>query len=346
MKQNKVLSIVIPTYNVEKYLDRCLLSLSYDSEALSKIEVIVVNDGSKDSSVEVAKKYEKIHPKSIQVIDKENGGHGSTINTGLKIAKGTYFRVIDSDDWVNIDDFGNFVRQLETLDSDMIITNYSREYAYDGTKQLCVYKSLEYGKSYNLDEMDLSLFGDDYLYMATTTIKTEKLRKANLELDEHTFYVDMEYNILPIQELSTFIYLDFDIYRYWIGRPEQSMDIQNMLKNRHHHEKVLHRIIDFHATANLSRNKKQYIEKIITLMINSHYFMYCSRRTSKETLSEIKAFDKWLQATSSELYVDVAKKFPYIDHLRKTGFAFTKTLPRTFMRVSDRVTKRQLGDRS
>ncbi len=345
MKQNKILSIIVPTYNVENYLDRCLLSLTYDRTALDKIEIIVVNDGSKDGSVKVAQKYEKQYPHSVIVIDKENGGHGSTINAGLKIAKGKYFRVIDSDDWVNIDHFGNFVHEIEKLDCDTVITNYSREYAYNGTRQLCIYADLEYNQLYNIDDMDLALLGNDYLYMATSTVKTEKLRKAGLQLDEHTFYVDMEYNILPIEELTTFTYLNFDIYRYWLGRPEQSMDTKNTFRNRHHHEKVLRRIIDFYATAKLSNNKRKYVEKIITLMLNSHYFIYCNQRVSSEATLEIKTFDRWLCDTSPELYNGVSQKFSYIDHYRKTGFIFTRALSRTFMRASNRIAKRKSGGR-
>ena len=92
----KILSIVVPTYNVEKYLERCIDSLVYDEKVLNDLEILIVNDGSKDNSLQIAKKYEKQYPNTIKVIDKENGGHGSTINAGLKVATGKYFRVIDS----------------------------------------------------------------------------------------------------------------------------------------------------------------------------------------------------------------------------------------------------------
>lgn len=337
MKKNKILSIVIPTYNVEKYLDRCIISLVHDKEALEKIELIIVNDGSRDNSLAIAKRYEQQYPDSIIAVDKENGGHGSTINAGLKLATGKYFRVIDSDDWVNIDDFGKYVQRLESVDTDIVLTNYSREMVYDGTKVLCKYKGLEYDHLYNLNKMDLKLLGDDYLYMATSTIKTQKLRDAGLVLDEHTFYVDMEYNIFPIAHLSTFVYMDFDIYRYWIGRPQQSIDAKSVYRNRAHHEKVLKRLVEFYTAEKLSANKEAYVKKIIVLMLNTHYFIYCSQRVSRQDVREIRSFDAWLKNMNHELYGSVSDKFPYIAAYRKTGFFFTHFGHAIFKRISNRL---------
>lgn len=336
---NKILTVTVPAYNVEKYLKRCLLSLTYDTEALPLLEIIVVSDGSTDSTLDIAQEFASKYPNSISVVDKENGGHGSTINTGLKLAAGKYFRVIDADDWVNIDDFGNFVRRLEELDTDIVITNYCHEMAYIGTKLFHKYKKLEYDKPYSLNTMSLKLLGDDYFYMATSTIKTNRLREANLTLDEHTFYVDMEYNILPIKYITTFIYLKFDIYRYWIGRPEQSMDLKNTFKNRSHHEKVLRRLIDFYDTTNkgLTKNKREYVKKIIILMLNTHYFIYCNKKVPFSAAREIKKFDQWLKSASPTLYNAVAVRFPYISHYRKSNFFFASYLNIPFKKISNRL---------
>ena len=108
----KVLTVLVPTYNVEKYLRRCLDSLLLP-EVFEEIEVLVVNDGSKDGSADIARAYEKKYPQTVVFVDKENGGHGSTINVGIEKAQGTYFKVLDSDDWVNIGDFIEFVKRLK-----------------------------------------------------------------------------------------------------------------------------------------------------------------------------------------------------------------------------------------
>lgn len=335
MKKNKVLTVVVPTYNVEKYLDRCMLSLVFDKEALGYLEIIIVNDGSKDGSLEVARQYEKQFPESVTLIDKENGGHGSTINAGLSIATGKYFRILDSDDWINIDDFGDYVRHLQKIDTDMVLTDYSRELVYSGTSVQKKYEGIQYDKEYDLNTLDLSILKDDYFYLATSTIKTEKLRDANLVLDENTFYVDMEYVILPIEHISTFVYWKYDIYRYWIGRPQQSIDVKNSFKNRGHHELVIKRLVDFYVNHNLSQNKKKYVEKIIVLMINSHYFIYTGRRLPIKYVSEVQKFDRWLRKQSAALYKGVASRFPYITYYRKTGFIFTSILRAPFFRISE-----------
>ncbi len=310
----KLLSIVIPTYNVEKYLRRCLNSLVYDESVLEDIELLIVNDGSKDSSLEIAKEYEKKYPQTIKVIDKENGGHGSTINAGLKVAKGEYFRVIDSDDWVNIDEFSDYVKTLKKCKADIVLTNFNKELLYSGEIQTFDYKNLEYNKQYDLNKFDYSILEDAYFYMATSTIKTEKLRKAKLYLDEKTFYVDMEFILLPFLEMDSMIYLDYNIYRYFIGRPEQSVNIQSFVKNRSHHEKVVRRILEFYKTIPANEPKREYIRKIILQLLNTHYIIYCKAiLNDKKDLNEIRKFDKFLHNNYFELYEDLIKNNRYIN---------------------------------
>lgn len=345
MSKNKILTIVVPTYNVEKYLDRCLLSLTYDTKVLDKIEIIIVNDGSKDNSLAIARQYESKYPQSIKVIDKENGGHGSTINAGLETAVGKYFRIIDSDDWVNIDDFGKYILELEKLNTDIVLTRYSREMVYNGTNVAVGYDNLEYDKVYDINKLDLSLLGDGYFSLATSSIKTDKLRESKLYLDENTFYVDMEYVVLPMTHLSTFIYLDRDIYRYWLGRPQQSMDTKNLFNNRSHHARVVKRLVEFYTTQDLSKNKNQYVGKIITLMLCTHYNIYCDgdERIPRDAAKEMVQFDKWLKKKNIKLYRAVIKKTPHIDYHRKTGFMFAFFFHKPFKKLTYKLANRRLA---
>ena len=302
----KILSIVIPTYNVEKYLERCLNTLVFDEKIQKDIELIIVNDGSKDDSLKIAKKYEKKYPESIIVIDKENGGHGSTINAGLKVATGKYFRVIDSDDWVNVEDFSKYIYDLKKCDQDVVLTNYSRELLYTGESIKFKYKNLEYNKTYDLDKLDYSLMGLDYFFMATSTFKTEKLKKSGVILDEKTFYVDMEFILLPFLEMKSMVYFDYDIYRYFIGRPEQSINIQSYVRNRSHHEKVLKRLLEFYDKIPKTSNRKKYIFGIICQMVNTHYIIYCKAKlNSNKDINEIREFDKYLKKHNYDIYENV-----------------------------------------
>ena len=137
----KALTILIPVYNTEKYIKRCLDSLIV-SEIMDDIEILVVNDGGKDHSVEIIQKYVDSYPETVRLIDKENGGHGSTINAGIKEAKGKYFRVLDSDDWFNSTDFVKFVNRLKSEDADLVVCDYRKEHTYNSKSEYFVYKNL------------------------------------------------------------------------------------------------------------------------------------------------------------------------------------------------------------
>lgn len=341
----KILTIVIPTYNVEKYLQRCLDSILYDESVLQELEIIIVNDGSKDNSLFIAKEYEKKYPNTIIVIDKENGGHGSTINAGLKIATGKYFKVIDSDDWVNIDDFPLFVKALKKTNADIVLTNYSKECVYLSKSEKFRYnEKLEYNKLYSFEKNDLSILNDDYFFMAVSTFKTDKLKKSKLYLDEKTFYVDMEFILLPIIEMDTFIYLDFDIYKYYIGRMDQSVNIKNCILHRDDHEKVLRRLVEFYNNSNLKGEKKDYVKRIITYMCNSHYVIYCKAKLAKKKyINELKKFDNYLFENALDIYNEIGLMFPYIKWNRKTNYVFAQSRKSWFSRVIDKLYCIRLG---
>ena len=101
---NKILSIIIPTYNAAQFLDKGLSTfIMEDKEMMDKLEVLIVNDGTKDNSVEVAQKFVDRYPNTFKIINKENGGHGSAINTGVENVTGKYFKCVDADDWVYTD---------------------------------------------------------------------------------------------------------------------------------------------------------------------------------------------------------------------------------------------------
>lgn len=320
-----ILTILIPVYNVEKYLRRCLDSLLVP-EVMDDIEILAVNDGGKDRSIEILREYEKNYSKCLTVIDKENGGHGSTINEGLKNARGKYFRVLDSDDWFNTVDFIKFVNRLANEDADLVVSDYRKEHTYNSKSEFFEYKNLEDGGSYKFDEVDLSILEGEYFVMATSTYKTEVLRESGLKLLEKTFYVDMQYNVVPITKVETFTYYQLDIYRYFIGRKDQSMNMDNFVRNQDHHKKMIKWLIEFYTNISpqLSINKKEYIEIIITYTLNTHYSIYCEYdQNHKRAYNEIIDFDKYLLNTNKGLY-ERLNCMAYVRYNRKTKFRFVK----------------------
>lgn len=301
----KLLTIVLPTYNTERYLKRCLDSLLLNSD-YKLLEIIAVNDGSKDNSLKILQEYEEKYPETVIVLDKENGGHGSTINEGLRIASGKYFRVIDTDDWVDIQNFPLFLNCLKDKNSDLIITNFSREHVYSGETQSIKYSNIEYNKVYNFDTFDFSLIGEEYFYMSTSTYKTELLREANLHLQEKTFYVDMEYNTQPIPYVKTFEFLDLDIYKYFIGRADQSMNLKSFASHYLDHERVMKGLIEKYLKEQktlCNPNAQKYIEKILFYMLYTNYNIQAIYNENRnDAVKILRTFDKYLRKTDIGLY--------------------------------------------
>lgn len=337
----KILTIAIPVYNTEKYIKRCFDSILLN-EIIDDIEVIAVNDGSKDKSLDILNKYKSLYPNTLIVINKENGGHGSTINKALETATGKYFRVLDSDDWFNSKDFIKLINKLKQFDADVVITNYSKEHIYNGYSEQINWQDLKENKIYNFDSINMDILNKEYFVMANSLYKTNVLRESKLKLLEKTFYVDMQYNVIPISCVKTFVYFNLDIYRYFIGRPDQSMNLKNFVKNRSNHEKVLKSLIEYYNTniTKLSSNKKDYISQILFYMLTTHYYIYCvyPEKGSKEMKKEIKEFDNYLKEKNADLYI-MMNKIGHIRYNRRTKFLFVKIQPQFFSKSINAIGK-------
>lgn len=329
----KYLTILIPVYNTEKYIKRCLDSIVLD-EIIDDIEILIVSDGSKDNSLKIAKEYEALYPNSIIIIEKENGGHGSTINKGLELATGQYFRVLDSDDWFDSKNFIKYVELLKNDNCDLIVTDYSQEHIYNNESIYLKYTNLNNGKTYNFNEMDLKLLNGEYFVMATSTYKTALLRESNLLLFEKTFYVDMQYNIVAFSKVNSIKYYNLDIYKYFIGRKDQSNNYNSLVKNQDNHEKVMRFLIDYYTNNQsfFSKNKMEYYKKIIYYMLYTHYSIYCIHdKDHKNAYHKISKFDEYLKNINSDLYA--TSNIGIIKANRKTNFIFTKLNGRMFNKI-------------
>ena len=307
----KILTVVIPTYNMEKYLSNCLDSFIYD-EKTKDIEVLIVNDGSKDNSVKIAKEYEEQYPNIFKLIDKENGGHGSTINVGLKIATGKYFKVVDADDWVDTKQFKQLIDLLKNSNADCISCNYNEVYELQNKieeKDCCI---RETGKIYDLSEVD------DYKFiMHSMTFKTELIKDVRLQ--EKCFYVDVEYNIYCYSKCKTIQYSNLNIYQYRLGRVGQSVSVQGFYKHRDNHRTVINNIINFYNYNLIDDKKSDKVKKYIVEIINFHYNFYLSiYKTDKETKKELIDFDEWLKEFSDFYTLTESNKI--IRSLRQHNF--------------------------
>lgn len=240
----KILSLIVPSYNSEKYLDKVMVSFLHP-EILDSLEIIIVNDGSTDATPRLAKKYCDAYPDTVRLINQENRGHGGALNTGCQAARGKYLKIVDADDWVERDNLPEFVRRLDTLDSDVVLTHhYTRDVSTGQVKRWMSYPPRA-GETYTLAQiMPQWKNFDRSLTFHGITYRTAFYRECGIELSEHVFYEDHEFATIPCCYAKTITPLDLFIYDYRIGDQSQSVSEANQLKRLHHTETVLNRLLE------------------------------------------------------------------------------------------------------
>ena len=267
----KLISFIIPCYNSSAYMKHCIDSILPCGE---DAEILIVNDGStKDNTLEIAKEYEQKYPNICRAIDKENGGHGSTINVGLKEAKGLYIRVVDSDDWLSTDALKKLMAKIKEMkdknqNPDLYITNF----LYDKVGK--THKiTMNYRKALAKDTMltwdNIDKFGmGHYLLMHSLTYKTEVLRKSGLVLPEHTFYCDNLYAYVPLEQVETVYYLDETLYHYYIGREDQSVNEKIMISRLDQQYRVTYQMLnDVNVMDIANKNKRNYLLNYMSIIM-------------------------------------------------------------------------------
>jgi hypothetical protein len=227
----KLISFAVPSYNSQNYLKKCIESLLVGGE---DVEIIIVNDGSTDNTGDIADEYRRRYPGIIRVVHKDNGGHGSGINVGLQVASGLYYKVVDSDDWLDSKNLLKFITDMkERLASnslpDLYITNFIYDHAADNQNHVSEYtKKIPVGKICGWNEVK-SLHFSHMLLMHSLFYRRKILLQSGVVLPEHTFYVDNIFAYKPLPFVKTLCYLDLDLYHYFIGRADQSVNINNFV---------------------------------------------------------------------------------------------------------------------
>jgi len=242
----KILTVVVPTYNMEKYLDRCLSSLIVDDDIMDKLEVIVVNDGSRDKSSEIAHSYQQNYPESFIVIDKENGNYGSCVNVGLNVSTGKYFRILDADDWFKKDALVCLLNKLSECNSDLIVTTL-REIG-DAVFVENLSPDVIPGIQYEIDNLNEN---NVILSMHSMTYSMDILHKCKLHLSEGVSYSDSEYCFFPIPYVKTVTFIDQELYQYNSSREGQTTSPSSLVRSIGSMSCVANRIFDYY-TDNIS----------------------------------------------------------------------------------------------
>ncbi|GHU63342.1 glycosyl transferase [Clostridia bacterium] len=227
----KLLSIAIPCYNSQDYMEHCIQTLLTGKD---EVEILVVNDGSSDRTKEIADRYAQEYPDIVRAIHQENGGHGEAVNAGLRNATGIFYKVVDSDDWVDEDSYQKVLATLRqiVLDQDkldMLLCNFVYE-----NKDFKRKKVMHYRKIFPVDQIftwdDVQTFPiGHYILMHSIIYRTQLLKNFHFELPKHTFYVDSLFAYCPLPHVKHMYYLDTNFYRYYIGREDQSVNENIMI---------------------------------------------------------------------------------------------------------------------
>lgn len=223
----KFISFVVPCYNSENYMEHCIETLLIGKE---DVEIIIVDDGSTDNTGKIADDYQKKYPTIVKVIHQKNGGHGEGINTGLKHATGKYFKVVDSDDWVDKRAYKTLLKKIKDIDSDLIVMNYVYSYT-DGRKDQTISFKNVFKENEEITWSDTKHFRlTQYLSLHSMMYKKSILDECHIKLPKHVFYEDNLFIYWPLPKTKTIFYLDLDFYRYFIGRADQSVQEPQMKK--------------------------------------------------------------------------------------------------------------------
>ena len=305
----KLLSIAIPSYNAEAYMRNCIESLLPGGE---DVEIIVVNDGSKDGTAAIADEYAEKYPTIVKAVHQENGGHGEAVNAGLRHATGLYYKVVDSDDWVNQEAYKKILETLAELVKsgnmvDMFISNYV--YEKEGKKRKRV---IQYRSAFPTDQVftwdDVKAFHvGQYILMHSVIYRTQMLKDCALELPKHTFYVDNIYVYHPLPYVKKMYYLDVNFYRYYIGREGQSVQEKVMIGRLDQQFRVTKILIDDCDVWKLKNKKlRNYMLSYLEIMMAVSSILAIRSKT-EENLAKKKELWQYLKAKDVRSYKKIRR---------------------------------------
>ena len=271
---DKLITFAVPCYNSAEYMDHCIETLLTAGE---EAEIILVDDGStKDDTPAKCDRWVEEHPSIIRAIHQENGGHGEGVNQGLRNARGLYYKVVDSDDWLDVDALAKVMEKLREFSVmpapvDLLIANYVYEHVEDNTQKVMGYKNV-----FPVDQIFTwsairHFRASQYLLMHSVIYRTRLLRECGLELPKHTFYVDNIFVYQPLPYVKTLYYMNLDLYRYFIGRADQSVNESVMAGRIDQQVRVTRQMISAHdvmAIREVQPKLGRYLFNYLSMMMS------------------------------------------------------------------------------
>ncbi len=302
----KLITFAVPCYNSAAYMGHCIETLLSAGE---DAEIILVDDGSQDETPAIADRYAAEYPDIVRVIHQPNGGHGEGVNQGIRHARGLYYKVVDSDDWLDVDSLQRVMDKLREFAAwpkplDLLICNYVYEHVEDNTRNIVRYKgAFPVDKVFTWEEMG-HWSPSKFLLMHSAIYRTEILRQCGMELPKHTFYVDNIFVYQPLPYVKSIYYMNEDLYRYFIGRSDQSVNEKVMIGRVEQQVRITKIMIDccdLSALKKTDRKLANYMTRYLSIMMTiSSIFLIMSDRPNK--LAEKQDLWRYLKAKDARLY--------------------------------------------
>ena len=305
-------------------MEKCIDSLLIGKE---DVEIIIIDDGSKDKTGKIADRYQKKYPTIVKAIHQENGGHGEGINTGLKHATGKYFKVVDSDDWLDEKAYKKLLKEIKHIDTDLVVCNYVYTYT-DGRKEQTISFANVYEEGKVLTWNDIHRFKlTQYPSLHSMMYKKSVLDKSNIDLPKHVFYEDNLFIYLPLVNTNTIYYLNLDLYRYYIGRADQSVQETQLIKRSSHQVLVSEKVCTAYDLTEI-KNKK-----LRRLMTRECIFLMCLGVVFSRL-----SFTKEGEKQYKDLWKSVKEKNPKLYHrMRYFSIAAFVSVPGKIGRVMMKI---------
>ena len=303
----KLLSVAIPCYNSQDYMRKCIESLLKGGE---DVEIIVVNDGSKDDTAIIADEYAEKYPSIVKAIHKPNGGHGSAVNAGIANASGLFFKVVDSDDWVKEEAYYAILDKLRELVKsgqmiDMFISNFVYEKEGEKRGKVMRYRhAIPEGKVFEWKDVRHFHKGQ-YILMHSVIYRTGLLRECELELPEHTFYVDNIFVFKPLPYVKRMYYMDVNFYRYYIGRADQSVNEKIMIgridQQIYVNKIMMEYMLEKRALIVSNRKCKQYMLNYLDIITTVSSILLI-RANTEESLAKKKELWNFIKEKDARIF--------------------------------------------
>lgn len=310
MLEKKLITIAIPCYNSQDYMETAVLSAVSGG---NDVEVLIVDDGSTDKTGEIGKNLEAEYPEIVHYIYKENGGHGDAVMCGLHHAQGIYFKVLDSDDYLDEDSLKRMLAALQSYKEegsrlDMFIANYMYDKEGEHRKVVIDYKSaFPQNEVFSWEDVGRFKVGHNLL-MHAVVYRTALLKECGLQLPKHTFYVDNLFVYYPLPFVKKMYYMDLDLYDYKIGRADQSVNEKVMIGRIDQQLYVNRLMIEMHDLSKIENEKLQDYMAQYLAMILSVSSALLVREGSPESLAKKEALWQDLHARGEEMYEIVHKQ--------------------------------------